>query len=156
MKNMATNEFLLDTNVVIDFIDNSRPQHKVAQRIFSISLINSFTLYLPVLSIKDCYYILRRLKMTDFDIRKGLNTLIDFPCVLLAGMDEVDVRDALRSNEPDLEDGLIRAVAERLGVDAIISRDVDAFKNSPIPRISPAEALLAHGVTVATGDKPQY
>lgn len=46
-----------------------------------------------------------------------------------------------QSNEPDFEDGLIRACAEHVGVDYIISRDEAAFAKSPIKRLSPRQYL---------------
>ena len=45
------------------------------------------------------------------------------------------VYSALDSNEADYEDGLIRAAAEALQVDAVVSYDKKAFKGSYIPRI---------------------
>lgn len=153
---MASNEFVMDTNVLIDLLDGRRPMNKVVLRLVQMAEENPLVLYIPVLSLKDAYFICRRQKMSDAAIRENFRTIINLANTVIADMSARDALDSLNGNEPDFEDGLIRAVAERLGVDAIISRDVDAFKNSPIPRISPAEALLAHGVTVATGDKPQY
>ncbi len=49
------------------------------------------------------------------------------------------VYSALDSNEADYEDGLIRAAAEALQVDAIVSYDKKAFKGSCIPRKTAAE-----------------
>ena len=153
---MASNEFVMDTNVLIDLFDGRRPMNKVVLRLVQLAEEGPLVLYIPVLSLKDAYFILRRQKMSDAAIRENFRMIINLANTVIADMSARDALDSLNGNEPDFEDGLIRAVAERLGVDAIISRDVDAFKNSPIPRISPAEALLAHGVTVATGDQPQY
>lgn len=153
---MASNEFVMDTNVLIDLLDGRRPMNKVVLRLVQLAEEGPLVLYIPVLSLKDAYFILRRQKMSDAAIRENFRMIINLANTVIADMSARDALDSLNGNEPDFEDGLIRAVAERLGVDAIISRDVDAFKNSPIPRISPAEALLAHGVTVATGDQPQY
>ena len=45
--------------------------------------------------------------------------------------------------EPDFEDGCIRAMAERAGVDFIITRDRAAFVRSTIKTFSPAEFIRA-------------
>ena len=47
------------------------------------------------------------------------------------------------SDEPDFEDGCIRAMAERAGVDFIITRDRAAFVRSTIKTFSPAEFIRA-------------
>ena len=153
---MASNEFVMDTNVLIDLLDGRRPMNKVALRLVQMAEESPLVLYIPVLSLKDAYSICRRQKMSDAAIRENLRTIIDLANTVVADVSAHDALDSLNGNEPDFEDGLVRAVAERLGVDAIISRDVDAFKDSSIPRISPTEALLAHGITVATGEQPQY
>ena len=44
---------------------------------------------------------------------------------------------ALASNEPDFEDGMIRAAAEQASANFILSRDAKAFANSTVPRIEP-------------------
>ena len=51
------------------------------------------------------------------------------------------VFEALDSNEPDYEDGLIRGTAEALQVDAIISYDKKAFRSSFVPKLTAGEAL---------------
>ena len=50
------------------------------------------------------------------------------------------IDDAFQSDEPDFEDALIRSAAESLQVDAIISYDENAFKNSFIPKLTAKEA----------------
>lgn len=45
------------------------------------------------------------------------------------------------SDEPDFEDGIIRACAEAAGADFIISRDERAFARSPIKRLSAQEYI---------------
>ena len=56
--------------------------------------------------------------------------------IKIASVDEAICRDAIDSNEPDFEDGIIRSCAESAGVDFIISGDEEAFKRSPIKRLT--------------------
>ena len=58
---------------------------------------------------------------------------------------------ALASDEPDFEDGLVRATAEALGVDVIVSRDARAFVGSSIRRCSAVELLGLAGGSGAWG-----
>ena len=48
---------------------------------------------------------------------------------------------ALDSNEPDYEDGLVRACAELNDADFIISRDAKAFERATIRKLTAAEYL---------------
>ena len=48
---------------------------------------------------------------------------------------------ALDSNEPDFEDGLVRACAELNDADFIISRDEKAFRKATIRRVTAKEYL---------------
>lgn len=52
-----------------------------------------------------------------------------------------NVRKAYHSDEPDFEDGLIRAVAEENQVDVIVTRDAAAFHGSTIPAMDAARCL---------------
>lgn len=59
-------------------------------------------------------------------------------------MEQLDVEAcvvALESNEPDYEDGCIRAIAERAGVDFIITRDKKAFARSYVKAYTAREYL---------------
>lgn len=58
-------------------------------------------------------------------------------------IDESICRIAIASDEPDFEDGLIRASAEVAPVDFIISRDERAFRRSTIKRMSAQEYVDA-------------
>ena len=48
---------------------------------------------------------------------------------------------ALNSDEPDFEDGIIRACAELNGADFIITRDKAAFAHSKVRSVTAAEYL---------------
>ena len=51
------------------------------------------------------------------------------------------VDDALCSNEPDYEDALVRAAAENVRCDYIVSRDEKAFRASCCKRVDARQAL---------------
>lgn len=54
-------------------------------------------------------------------------------------------RQSLASDEPDFEDGLVRACAELVGADYIVSTDRKAFKRSSVPRIESPELIQRLG-----------
>ena len=92
-------------------------------------------------SLKDVYYVLCKHYMKEIDAR---NALWDIYSVFdLVDLDAMLVLDSLESDEPDYEDGIIRAAANALQVDAIISYDEKAFRKSKIPKMTAKEVLEA-------------
>lgn len=90
-------------------------------------------------SLNEIYYALYRHYMSEEDARASIREIAEvFDLVDLTGL---LVYSALDSNEADYEDGLIRAAAEALQVDAVVSYDKKAFKGSYIPRKTAAEVL---------------
>lgn len=59
----------------------------------------------------------------------------------VVAVDAVLCKIAAHSDEPDFEDGIIRALAEQRNAEFIISRDVAAFKNSNIRRLSATDFM---------------
>ena len=89
--------------------------------------------------MSDTYYTLHSKYTTEEIARSSIQLIAEtFDLVDLTGL---FVFTAIDSNEPDYEDGLIRAAAETLEVDAIITYDKKAFRNSPIPKLTAQEAL---------------
>ena len=59
--------------------------------------------------------------------------------IVPVGAEECDL--SIRSNEPDFEDGFIRACAELNDVDFILTRDADAYRRSKVRAVTCAEYL---------------
>ena len=125
---------VLDTNVMIDYLSATRERHADAVELLEILLVREGEPPLvPAGCIKDAYYILcrhyeseriARIRLDDFrriaDVVELTNPILDA---------------AFASDEPDLEDGIVRATAELMGAKAIITRDVGAYANSSVPRM---------------------
>ena len=118
---------LFDTNALIYWIHPDSSFHEEALCLVEEAYINRSTICALSSSLNDVYYILCRHYMTE--------DLID-----LTGL---FVHESIDSDEPDYEDGLIRVAAEELQVEAIISYDKAAFKNSFVPKMTAQEALVA-------------
>ncbi len=61
--------------------------------------------------------------------------------VILAPVSAETLDAALRSNEPDFEDGIVRAVAEIEGMDFILTRDAKAFAGSRVRSMTCSQYL---------------
>ena len=118
----------LDTNFLLDCVLPGRPEHAAAQTIKGLVDVGLIEGVVSACSLKDAYYILTK----QAGEARGRESLDQEACFASA-----------YSDEPDFEDGCIRAMAERAGVDFIITRDRAAFVRSTIKTFSPAEFIRA-------------
>ncbi len=129
---------LLDTNILLDCVDPRRAFHGDALRLLAqcngggdMGLASSH-------SLKDVYYVMSKL-YGEPSAREAVRALADLVVVGPVGVEETLM--ALDSNEPDFEDGLVRAFAELNEADFIVSRDQEAFRKSRVRKVSAAEYL---------------
>lgn len=129
---------LLDTNILLDCVDPRREFHDDVMRLVArcngggdMGLASSH-------SLNDVYFIMSRL-YDERSAREAVRVLADLVVVGPVGVEETLL--ALDLNEPDFEDGLIRAFAELNDADFIISRDEGAFRKAKIRRLTAAEYL---------------
>lgn len=129
---------LIDTNVLLDMALSSRPDSQRAQDLLEAGLRGRCRLSVSSGSLKDFYYIAR--KDLDEDLRRAwISFFLDV--LLVFQLDAHVCRLALDSNEPDFEDGIVRAIAESNAAFCIVSRDESAFLGSSISRLTAEEAL---------------
>lgn len=123
---------VLDTNIVLDYLSAKRPCHRAAVDLLEALLEGDDELpVVPAGCIKDVYYILCRHFRNEEIVRERLD---GFRHVVHVADLTADVLDAaFASDEPDLEDGIVRATAELMGARAIITRDADAYAGSSVP-----------------------
>lgn len=139
---------LVDTSYLLDLAIRGRPGEGEALRLYELMTSGTVMAHAPSSALKDFYYIARG-TLSDVLRRRWIEVFLDSFDIQGFGFD--DCRKALLSDEPDFEDGLVRAMAERLGVDAIVSRDSSAFAGSRVRRVTPGEAIEMTGGTTPNG-----
>ena len=132
---------LLDTNVLLDYLDARRSEHETARSLVRAILLHGGSPVAPASSYKDVYYILRRSLGSESDARALVKGLVE--CIPITPIDlrGTDLAPAAASKEPDFEDGLVRRLAERERLTAIVTRDASAFRSSFVPVFDPREFL---------------
>ncbi len=135
--------FLLDTNVVVYALHQETKQHAKVNEFMTCALRCSATCYFLSSSLKDVYYILCRHYLSENDARTSIKMLRE--TLDMVDLSSTFIDEALQSDEPDFEDGIVRAAAESLHVDAVVSYDESAFKHSFIPKMTAEKALLMMG-----------
>lgn len=124
---------LVDTNVLLDMALEHRPEADAARALLAGMLHHEFGLCVSACSLKDFYYVAGK-SLGEPVAREWVSFFLDE--LEVCQVDSSICRSAVTSDEPDFEDGIIRAVAERNGAGAIISRDENAFSGSLIRRLS--------------------
>ena len=123
---------VLDTNIVLDYLSATRPRHLDAVDLLECLLSSEdTTAVVPAGSVKDAYYILCRHYRNEKIARSRIDDFRRF--VEIAELTVPVLDAAFSSDEPDLEDAIVRSTAELLGAKAIITRDATAYARSSVP-----------------------
>ena len=129
---------LLDTNILLDAIIPNRPQHEEALQLLKWCNGSGDFGCAAATSFNDAYYVLCR-AYDEATARAAVEKLMGL--VAVAPVSAEECNRSLRGNEPDFEDGLVRACAELNDADFIISRDKAAFGGGKVKCVT-AKAFL--------------
>lgn len=132
---------ILDTNIIIDYLSLTRAFHSDAVDVLEV-LLSSPDKEPVVLAacLKDVYYILCRQYHHESAVRDRLNGFRQV--VSVAELTNEVLDRAFGSDEPDVEDGIVRATAELMSAEAIITRDDAAYKTSRVPSMTAREYCM--------------
>ena len=132
---------LVDTNVVIDVLQNRQPWCEDGKKVFYAIANKQIEGYITAKEATDIYFVSRR----QFSGQKDLDQKARKILYTLFGVFEVgdtlgtDCKSALSINNNDYEDAVMIACAMRIKADAILTRNPKDFKNAPVSVLSPAE-----------------
>lgn len=131
---------LVDTNVWLDLILHRAPFEEASKGCLMACVEESTDLRVAATSLKDIFYITSKCLDTD-KAYEAIRLVLEISTA--ASIDDLVCRNALEMEKPDYEDGIIAAAAIADKIDAIVSRDSDAFSTLPVPRFTPQE-LIEH------------
>lgn len=156
-------QLLCDTNVWLDHYFAARPGHEDAERFLAIAIETGAELLVPVVSLKDFFYLvqleLKRatrangLPLEDEDILAireiawaALDSLLELATVVGADTSDVWVANRQRTLHDDFEDDLVIAAAMRSKADFLVTADSNLLKHAPVAALSPADmaTYLSH------------
>lgn len=133
-------KLFLDTNILLDIVSDSRPMSAHSSALVAEALESEIDCLCGAGSLKDVYYIYERMTRSEEAARGKIRVLKSIFTVIDLNGAVLDT--ALASDEPDFEDGIVRASAELSGVDLIITNDIDAFKTSFVRKATTMEATV--------------
>ena len=123
---------LLDTNIVVDFLNECDPYYAKARLLMMAGYVGDFDLWLSSSQVTDLIYILseggkRSFMRETLERLRGLRTFVN---VFAVSENEVD--RTLATSWSDPEDALLFEVALALKADAIVTRNACDFESSLI------------------------
>lgn len=130
---------LLDTCIVMDFLQNREPFSIPARSILRAAAAEWFTGCITAKSATDIYYLTHRCTHSDKEARTKLNQLLTILGLLDPSAD--DIFHAISSPVSDFEDAVMIETASRAQVDCIITRNQKDYAKSRVPVYSPEEFL---------------
>ena len=134
-------KLLVDTNVVLDLLAKREPFYDSAAKLFSLADKKKIALSISSLTFANTSYVLTKLKTVD----KSREILRRFRVLVkVLSLDDKVIDLALNDLRfKDFEDGLQYYSALENGQEMIITRDLNDFKGSRIPVMTPEEYLIS-------------
>ncbi|MGI8503124.1 MAG: type II toxin-antitoxin system VapC family toxin [Hassallia sp.] len=127
---------LIDTNVVLDFLQEREPFVQDAAKLFEKIDAGEIEGFIAATTITNIYYIVRKaagIVAAQDAITQILTDLYICP------VDRSVIEQAIALNFRDFEDAVQYACAIAHGLDVIVTRDVSGFVSGEIPVVSPGE-----------------
>lgn len=130
---------LLDTCVVVDFLQKRQPFADTALRLFQYMAMEQFAGFITAQSATDIFYLTHRNSHSSEESRKILQGLMQVVGVLDTTAE--DVRLALLSGLSDYEDAVMAETGKRSGIDCIVTRNAKDYRGCVLPICEPDEFL---------------
>lgn len=129
---------LLDSDVILDYVLNRQPFHGGAEKVFEALASIQFVGYVSAIALLNVHYFAEKEVNRAFALAEVEQLL---QVLEVAPINESSFHTAFTLGFDDYEDAVQCASAIAEGLDAIVTRDLDDYQNSPIPVYSPADFL---------------
>ncbi len=125
---------MVDTNILLDFIQKRQPFFNSASMIFALISEKKIVEFLPVHSITTLDYLIRKYskELNSAEIISDLLNIFE-----VESLDKSKIQSAVKLNFNDFEDAVVSILAETSNSDFIVTRNLLDFQNSKVPAITP-------------------
>lgn len=130
--------FLVDTNVLLDVLEQRSPFAAVATRLWMLVESGIVVGFVSAISFDNIHYITRRslgLARASQGVRLVANVFA------IAPVDSAVIHQAIVLGANDFEDSIQIISGKQVGATHIVTRDATGFRNSPIPVLSCNQAV---------------
>lgn len=148
------NRILIDTNILLDFLQRRKPFYEDACSIFRLCANKEYDACIAAHSIPNLYYILRKEYPSD-ERRQMIIKLCKIFYVV--GIDREKLINGLENKDfSDFEDCLQMECAKEFGAEYIVTRNVSDYVNSTIKAVTPEEYLKLTNKTINEHENKVY
>ena len=135
---------LVDTNMIIDVLQNRQPWSEAGKKIFLAIANNQIMGCVTAKQIADIHYFSRKQFREQENVDAKCRAVITKLLALIELLDTlgIDCQDAIAYENNDYEDAIMISTAVRSGIDAIVTRDCSHYKSAPIPVYTADEFLM--------------
>lgn len=131
---------LFDTDVVLDLLLDRAPFAQDAAALFELHEQGRLDGYVSGVTVVNVFYVTRKLKGMD-TARRAVEELMK--ALDVCPLDRNVLADAQRLPFSDYEDAVQHACAAASGLDAVVTRNLEDYKNAVLHVFSP-DGLLKH------------
>lgn len=128
---------LLDTNIVLDVLLKREEFYENSYNVIRSAINKGDKIFFSSSSITDVYYIIQKIKHDKNQALECIELLVQI--MDIATVNEDCILKALLSRINDFEDALVDSIAESIGADYIITRNINDFENSLTNCLTPIE-----------------
>lgn len=128
----------LDTNILLDHLLDREPFSQEAMQLWSMAERRRISGWVSAISFNFVYYIVRR-EVNETVARLAVSSLRDV--FDIATVDAQIIHQAADSSFSDFEDAMQHACAVRCSATHLITRDLEGFRHSEVPVMSPRSYL---------------
>ena len=129
---------LIDANVVLDVLMKREPHYAASAAVWKLCETDQAEGYVSALTFANLVYVMRK-ELTPAQIRdvhSRMKLIFRF-----AGFSVADLSRAAALQWEDFEDAVQSVIAERIGADWLVTRNVRDFKRSRVAPLTPADLL---------------
>ena len=131
-------KLLIDANILLDVLQNREPFVGASSAVWKFCETEKVKGYVSALTVANLVYVMRK-ELDPDKIEKVLNALsLVFSFTELS---PADLNRAAASRWNDFEDAVQSAIAERIGADRIVTRNVRDFAGSKVTASMPSEII---------------
>lgn len=131
--------FFVDTDIIVDLIQNRKPFNQYADLIFASALAGNIKLFTAAHTILNVHYLNKKF-LEENKLRQTIGHILDV--IEIIAVDKEILRRGLSSDHKDFEDAVQISCAYKIdNLEAIITRNLKDFSKAEVKVLAPEQVV---------------